>query len=164
MPQLNPEFFFSQLFWLVITFSFLLFFLWRVSLPRISSVLEKRENKINNDIETAKQLQAEAEEIQDQINQKLRDTHNQTSHLIKDSIINIQHKTSEELIKLDRELTKKINESAGVMENNKKESLKHIHIQIQDIVILTLSKLSSINVSEREIKESVSNLKPNFES
>ena len=73
MPQLNPEFFFSQLFWLVITFSFLLFFLWRVSLPRISSVLEKRENKINNDIETAKQLQAEAEEIQDQINQKLRD-------------------------------------------------------------------------------------------
>ena len=94
----------------------------------------------------------------------MRDTHNQTSHLIKDSIINIQHKTSEELIKLDRELTKKINESAGVMENNKKESLKHIHIQIQDIVILTLSKLSSINVSEREIKESVSNLKSNFES
>ena len=64
--------------------------------------------------------------------------------LIKDSIINIQHKTSEELLKLDRELTKKINESTGVVENNKKESLKHIHIQIQDIVILTLSKLSSI--------------------
>ena len=164
MPQLNPEFFFSQLFWLVITFSFLLLFLWRVSLPRISSVLEKRENKINNDVERAKQLKIEAEEIQNQINQQLRDTHNQTSHLIKDSIINIQHKTSEELLKLDRELTKKINESAGVMENNKKESLKHIHIQIQDIVILTLSKLSSIDVSEREIKESVSSLKSNFES
>ena len=67
MPQLNPEFFLSQLFWLVVTFSFLLFFLWKVSLPRISSVLEKRENKINNDIKTAKQLQIEAEKIQDQI-------------------------------------------------------------------------------------------------
>ena len=54
MPQLNPEFFVSQLFWLVVTFSFLLLFLWKVSLPRIGSVLEKRENKINNDIETAK--------------------------------------------------------------------------------------------------------------
>ncbi len=46
MPQLNPEFFVSQLFWLVVTFSFLLVFLWRISLPRIGSVLEKREKKI----------------------------------------------------------------------------------------------------------------------
>ena len=44
MPQLNPEFFISQLFWLILTFSFLLFFLWKISLPRISSVLEKRDN------------------------------------------------------------------------------------------------------------------------
>jgi len=60
MPQLNPEFFLSQVFWLVITFSFLLIFLWRISLPRISSVLEKRENKINDEIQTAKKLQTEA--------------------------------------------------------------------------------------------------------
>ena len=57
MPQLNPEFFISQLFWLAVTFSFLLLFLWKISLPRINSVFEKREGKINNDIETAKQLQ-----------------------------------------------------------------------------------------------------------
>ena len=77
MPQLNPEFFVSQIFWLVLTFSFLLLFLWKVSLPRIGSVLEKRENKINNDIETAKQLQIEAEEIQKQIEQKLHDAKEQ---------------------------------------------------------------------------------------
>ena len=41
MPQLNPEFFVTQLFWLVVTFSFLLVFLWRISLPRIGNVLEK---------------------------------------------------------------------------------------------------------------------------
>ena len=57
MPQLNPEFYLSQVFWLVITFSFLLIFLWRISLPRISTVLEKREDKINNDIQKAKNLQ-----------------------------------------------------------------------------------------------------------
>ena len=64
MPQLNPEFFVSQLFWLVVTFSFLLVFLWRISLPRIGSVLEKRAKKINDDIATAKELQKEAEVIQ----------------------------------------------------------------------------------------------------
>ena len=64
MPQLNPEFFLSQVFWLVICFSFLLIFLWKISLPRISTVLEKREKKINDNIQTAKKLQAEAKEIQ----------------------------------------------------------------------------------------------------
>ena len=67
MPQLNPEFYISQLFWLVLTFTFLFIFLWRISLPRISTVLEKRANKINDDIKIAKQYQAEAEEIQNKI-------------------------------------------------------------------------------------------------
>ena len=71
MPQLNPEFFASQLFWLVITFVFLFIFLWRISWPRINSVQTKRENKIKEDIKKAKQLQAEAEDIQEQINKQL---------------------------------------------------------------------------------------------
>ena len=92
MPQLNPEFFVSQLFWLVVTFSFLLLFLWKVSLPRIGSVLEKRENKINNDIETAKQLQIEAEKIQAQIEQKLHNFKEQNISLIKNSAVDLQNK------------------------------------------------------------------------
>ena len=55
MPQLNPEFFLSQLFWLVITFSFLLIFLWKISLPRIDSALKRRE-KINDRMEDNSKL------------------------------------------------------------------------------------------------------------
>ena len=157
MPQLNPEFFVSQLFWLVVTFSFLFLFLWKVSLPRIGSVLEKRENKINNDIKTAKQLQIEAEKIQDQIEQKLHDAKEQNFNLIKDSTINLQNKASEELLKLDDKLNNKINKSGIVIENNKKESLKQIHEQIHEITKLTLSKLSSVQINDQEIKESVAN-------
>ena len=157
MPQLDPEFFVSQLFWLVVTFSFLLLFLWKVSLPRIGSVLEKRENKINNDIETAKQLQIEAEKIQDQIEQKLYDFKEQNISLIKSSTVNLQNKASEELLKLDKELNKKIEKSAKVIENNKKESSKQIYEQIHEITKLTLSKLSSVQINDQEIKESVAN-------
>ncbi len=157
MPQLDPEFFVSQLFWLVVTFSFLFLFLWRVSLPRIGSVLEKRENKINNDIKMAKQLQIEAEKIQDQIDQKLHNSKEQNFSLIKNSALNLQNKASEELSKLDNDLNKKIEESAKVIENNKKESLKQIHEQIHEITKLTLSKLSSVQINDQEIKESVAN-------
>ena len=67
MPQLNPEFFVSQLFWLAVFFTFLLVFLWRVSLPRIATVLEKRQNKIDENLSSAKELQEKAMEIEKKI-------------------------------------------------------------------------------------------------
>ena len=112
MPQLNPEFFVSQLFWLVVTFTFLLIFLWRISLPRIGSVLEKRAKKINDDIATAKELQKEAEVIQKKIEDKLRNARTETAEMIKTTSINLNEKTSKELTKLDKDLDKKINDSA----------------------------------------------------
>ena len=68
MPQLNPEFFVSQLFWLAVFFTFLFVFLWRVSLPRIAKVLEKRQNKIDDNLSSAKELQEQAMEIEKKIN------------------------------------------------------------------------------------------------
>ena len=98
MPQLEQtEFFISQLFWLVLTFTFLLIFLWRISLPRISSVLEKRESKINSDIQSAKKLHAEAEEIHSKIELQLHKAHNQANELIKKTTYELQNKSSEKL-------------------------------------------------------------------
>jgi len=159
MPQLNPEFFVSQLFWLIVTFSFLLIFLWRISLPRISSVLEKREIKINNDFETAKKLQTEAEDIQYQIGQQLQKAREQTLGMIKDSILNFQKKATNDLSKLDEELNKKIDNTAAIIDKNKNDSLKKIHEHILEITKLTLSKLSTVQVNQKEINESVINVK-----
>ena len=92
MPQLNPEFFVTQLFWLVVTFSFLLVFLWRISLPRIGSVLEKRERKINEDLTTAKELQNEAEKIQDTIESQLKQARTDSSDMMKSSAHTYQDK------------------------------------------------------------------------
>ena len=161
MPQLNPEFFVSQLFWLIVTFSFLLIFLWRISLPRISSVLERRESKINNDIEIAKQLQTEAEEIQNQIEEQLGKARQHMASLIKKSELNFQNKANTELSKLDSELSNKIDESVNIIENNKKKSLNQIHEQIHEITKLILSKISSTRVNNEEIKESIAKIQLN---
>lgn len=158
MPQLNSEFFISQIFWLVITFTFLFIFLWRISLPRISSVLEKRENKINTDIAKAKQLQTEAEEIQKNIDNQLLKAKSETVDLVKVATSNFQDHASKELLQLDNELNKKLEESARIIKKNKIDSLKEIHTQIYDITKLTLSKISNISVNDDEIKEVVDNL------
>lgn len=158
MPQLNPEFFVSQLFWLVLTFTFLFVFLWRISLPRISSVLEKRETKINDDVTLAKQLQVEAEEIQKKIDNQLSQAKTETASLIKVATSNFQEHSTKELQQLDNEINKKLEESATIIEKNKVESLQKIHDQIYEITKLTLSKISSVAVSDNEIKEVVDNV------
>ena len=153
MPQLNPEFFISQLFWLVVTFSFLLVFLWRISLPRIGSVLEKREKKINDDIAAAKKLQEDAEKIQTEIEEKLKEVKNSNADLIKATSLNLLEKSNDQLKKLDNELNNKIEESSIAIEKNKNESMNKIESQIIEITKLTLSKISNININVEEIKE-----------
>ena len=158
MPQLNPEFFVSQLFWLVVTFSFLLVFLWRISLPRISNILEKRERKINEDLTAAKELQSEAENIQDKIEQQLKQARSDASELIKSSSASFQDKAQNEISKLEKELDEKINDSSNKIENSKNESLIEIQSQINEITKLTLSKVTSFDVTDDEIKNAVKNL------
>ena len=158
MPQLNPEFFVSQLFWLVVTFSFLLIFLWRISLPRISTVLEKRESKINNDMESAKQLQAEAEGIQEKIDQNLDAAKESTSQSIKNALSKFNDQANNELNKVDSELIKKIEESSKLIDESKKKALSEINEEIITITKLTLSKLSSLNVSDAEIRNSLDDI------
>ena len=155
MPQLNPEFFVSQLFWLVVTFSFLLVFLWRISLPRIGSVLEKREKKINDDIATTKELQKEAESIQKIIEDKLRNARTETAEIIKTTSIDFQKKTASELVKLDKDLDKKIDDSANDIEKNKNDSLNQINDQIHEITKLIFSKITNFKVSNLDVKDAV---------
>jgi len=62
MPQLNPEFWISQIFWLTITFGILYLVLSKFILPKISSNLELRKSKIQENIEAAEK-QRESSEI-----------------------------------------------------------------------------------------------------
>ena len=53
MPQLNPEFWISQIFWLTLTFGILYLVLSKLILPKISNNLESRKSQILENIEAA---------------------------------------------------------------------------------------------------------------
>ena len=61
MPQLNPEFWISQIFWLTITFGILYIVLSKFILPKISSNLEIRKLQIVENIEAAEKQREQSE-------------------------------------------------------------------------------------------------------
>ena len=66
MPQLNPEFWISQIFWLTITFGILYVVLSKIILPKISTNLEIRKSQIVENIEAAdKQREASEKKLKD---------------------------------------------------------------------------------------------------
>ena len=61
MPQLNPEFWISQIFWLILTFGTMYVVLSKFILPKISNNLESRKSQILGNIEAAEKQREDSE-------------------------------------------------------------------------------------------------------
>ena len=61
MPQLDPEFWTSQIFWLILIFSTLYAIIWKIFLPKITDGIENRKLRIMNDLNETQKLKENAE-------------------------------------------------------------------------------------------------------
>ena len=61
MPQLDPKYWASQAFWLILVFVILYISLSKFYLPKIKINLDNRENKIKEDLENANKFKEQSE-------------------------------------------------------------------------------------------------------
>ena len=101
MPQLNPEFWISQIFWLTLIFGALYILLSKFILPKISNNLETRKSQIVENIEAAEKQRKESD-------QKIKDYEN----IINEAKIEAKNIFNQAREKILKDI------------NNKKESLK----------------------------------------
>ena len=130
MPQLNPEFWVSQIFWLTITFGILYIILSKLILPKISANLESRKSQISDNIEAASKQReesdtklkeydeiilkskTEAKNIFNQTREKVLKDINTKREVLDKQIDEEIQKAEEEIKKLKLEAPKKINKIA----------------------------------------------------
>lgn len=63
MPQIEQMgTYLSQAFWLIVTFGVLYIVLWKAALPRVSSILQDRQERIDDDLRKAEDFKTEADE------------------------------------------------------------------------------------------------------
>ena len=130
MPQLNPEFWISQIFWLTLTFGILYIVLSKLILPKISANLELRKSQIQENIEAAEKQRESSESKIKEYDEIISKGKIEAKNIFKDSRdkaiknINIKRealdeqineeirKVEEEIIKLKKSAPDRINKIA----------------------------------------------------
>ena len=108
MPQLNPEFWISQIFWLILTFGILYFVLSKLILPKISKNLEIRKSQIQDNIEAAEKQREESEKKIAEYEKIIHDSKNEAKNYFKQAKEKILKNINIKKDILDKELNEEI--------------------------------------------------------
>ena len=131
MPQLNPEFWISQIFWLTLTFGILYIVLSKLILPKISANLELRKSQIQDNIEAAEKQRKDSES-------KLKEF---------DDIIFKSKLEAKNIFKDSREkVIKDINNKKETLENQINEEIKKAEKEIEVVKKSAPEKINKIAI------------------
>ena len=131
MPQLNPEFWFSQIFWLIIAFGFLFIVLSKFILPKISENLEERKSQILENIGAAEK-QREASENKIKEYEKI--------------IINSKNEAKNYFSKAREKILKDIYKKSETLKNEINKEIKKAEKEISDLKNKSPEKINKIAV------------------
>ena len=118
MPQLDTKFWFSQFFWLTITFSILFVILSRFILPKISANLETRKSQILENITAAEKKRKESELKIKEFKEIVEKTEIEAKNYLNDT---------------KKKLAKNIALKKETLEKELTEEIKKVEIEIQEL-------------------------------
>jgi len=155
MPQLDPTYWASQVFWLILVFSILYISISKFYLPKIKNNLDNRENKIKEDLENANKYKElsekkfkEYELILDNAKKEVLKIHLETKNALSKEI-----KFKKDII--EKEIEKEIEKAQKEILEIKKTSLTSIQKISEDIASNIIENISGDKLNESSIKATV---------
>ena len=155
MPQLNIADFPPQLVWLAITFVILYFLMAAVAIPRISGVLESRQNRIASDLEEAKRLSEDADKAKADYEEALAEARAKAHGIVSELKASMAKEQDASKAELDAELAKKAKAAEASILEAKETALSHVREIAADTAKSAVSKLVALDVSEKEVEAAV---------
>ena len=167
MPQLNPEFWAAQIFWLVLIFSTLYVAISKIFLPKIINVIENRKLKIVSDIDEAQKLKESAENKLKEYNQVIENSKKEAQKLMRDNKKQLDIDIEQKKQKFTEEIEKELTNVEQEIKELKKTSLLSINKIATEITNDLLKKIMGANsnmsnvsavvedVSKREVEKNL---------
>ena len=122
MPQLNPDYFGNQIFWLVVALVAIWLILTRAALPRIAAILATRSGSIANDLAAAESLRDQARAAQAAHDKALADARAEAGRIAAAARAEVQKGLDVDLAEADRRIAAKGAESAARLREIASES------------------------------------------
>jgi len=138
MPQLNPEFWISQVFWLVLTFGILYLVLSKLVLTKISDNLENRKSQILDNIETAEKQREESEDKIKQFEKIILESKIEAKNYFNDRRQKILEDINKKRIALEKDIDDEISaveEEINKLKNTSGEKITKIAIETSSDLI-----------------------------
>jgi len=152
MPQLNPEFWVSQIFWLVLTFGLLYIILSKLILPKISNNLESRKSQILENIETAEKQREESEKKVKEFEKIILESKIEAKNYFNEARQKILEDITVKKNSLDKDIDDEISAAEQEIKNLKTASSE----KIKNISIETSSELIKQLIGEEVNNSSIS--------
>lgn len=126
LPQLNPEFYASQLFWLALSFGFLYYVMSRVALPRIGEVIEERRSRIQRDLDEAERFKGETDKALATYEQKLAEARGRAGAMAKETRDKLAGEVDRERGKVDAEVAARVAAAEKTIADKKAAALAEV--------------------------------------
>ena len=158
MPQLDPKYWASQAFWLILVFTILYISIARFYLPKIKSNLDNRENKIKDDLEDANKFKELYESKLREYEKILEDAKKEVVkiHIESKNALDKQIRIKKE--KVEKEIEKEIINAQKEISELKKGSLSDIQKISENIASSIIETISGDKLNESSIKAAVEDI------
>ena len=151
MPQLNPEFWTAQVFWLILIFSSLYLIIWKIFLPRITYSIENRKSRIVDDLDEAQKLKEKAEKKLNEYDQIIKESKKEAKKIIEDSKKKIERDIEEKKQKFNDEIEKELLAAEKEIKDLKKSSISNINNIAAETSAEIIKQMINIEVNQSSV-------------
>ena len=158
MPQLDPKYWFSQAFWLILFFSILYISISKIYLPKIRGNLDNRENKVKDDLDDAHKFKELSEKKYKEYENILENAKKEVTKIHLESKLTLDKdiKAKKEII--EKEIENEISKAQKEIIELKKSSISSIQNISKEIAANIIEKISGEKLNESSIVTTVEDI------
>lgn len=156
MPQLDPTWFVSQLFWLFVCFTILYLLLSRLILPPLQGVITSRKGVIANDLGAAQDFKSRAEQAKLSYENTLAKSREAAQSLISEAEAASKIQAEEAIKALDAQVAVQAQSASSAIAAKKQQLLNDLTSATFELPSLIVEKLTHKIPNMEQVKHAVS--------
>ena len=158
MPQLDPEFWFSQVFWLILTFGGMYFILSKFILPKISQNIETRKSQILENIEIAEKQRKDSESKLKEFDEIILNSKLEAIKIFNDVKKNITNEINKKKESLEKDLDQEVILVEKEINDLKKNSINKINLIAVETSIHLIKHIMGEEINKSSISAIVDDI------